>query len=185
MSFNKKDITELIDSNRYLLEKDAWLVILHASRIPPHIGILINGKYHSLTIKGHELNIDIKALEKTISIKNIESLFLKLKPHPVFSLDYQTDVMIHFIQQFEKVNSQQSTCLTPIKFFLQEFYALQYQEKELLFDMIERLKSNDFIVEVLSDNIHLNSETTFKLPRYSNFELQERISYEHSLIKKK
>lgn len=185
MSFNKKDITEINASNRSQLDKDTWLVILHASRIPPHIGILINGKYHSLTIKGHELNIDIKALEKTISIKHIESLFLKLKPHPVFSLNYQTDVMIHFIQQFEKVNSQQSTCLTPIKFFLHEFYALQYQENELLFEMVERLKSNDFIVDVLSENINLNTEDIFKLPRYSTQELQEKISYEHSLIKKK
>lgn len=61
------------------LNKDSLLVILHANRIPPHIGLLINGNYNSLTIKGHELNVNIEALLKTISQKKIESVFIELK----------------------------------------------------------------------------------------------------------
>ena len=56
------------------LSKNTWLVILHASRTPPHIGVLIDGNYNSLTIKGHELDININVLLKTIQQK-------KLKPY--------------------------------------------------------------------------------------------------------
>ena len=100
-------------------------------------------------------------------------------------MDYQTDVMLHFIQQFEKVNSQQSTCLSPIKLFLQEFYAISYDESELLFQIIERLKINEFIVEILSQNIKLPQDSIFKLPTYSGTQLQERIIHEHSILQKK
>lgn len=184
MSFQTKDISILNEANRNKLEKDSWLVILHANRIPPHIGLLINGKYQSLTIKGHELNIDIKALEKTITIKHIETLFIKLKTHPVFSLSFQTEIAQYYIQQYERVQSNQSTCLSPIKLFLQEFYVLPYLEDELLFDLIERLKSNDYISEILSTQIELENQKEIKLPRYTNTELGNRIAHEHSLIKK-
>jgi hypothetical protein len=49
--------------------KNTWLVILHASRTPPHIGILIDGNYNSLTIKGHELDININVLIKNDTAK--------------------------------------------------------------------------------------------------------------------
>ena len=61
--------------NAASLNKDSWLVILHANRIPPHIGLLINGNYNSLTIKGHELNVSIEALLKTISQKKNRECF--------------------------------------------------------------------------------------------------------------
>ena len=65
-------------SNTYDLQelsKNTWIVILHASRIPPHIGILVDGNYNSLTIKGHELNINIAVLLKTIQQKKNRSSF--------------------------------------------------------------------------------------------------------------
>ena len=95
--------------NQDLLLKDTWLVILHASRTPPHVGILIDGNYNSLTIKGHELNIDIKVLLKTIQQKKIETLFIKLKKHPVFSLDYQKEICQYYIQQYKQVQVSRST----------------------------------------------------------------------------
>ncbi len=51
------------------IKKGNWLVIMHAKRIPPHIGILINGKYNSLTIKGHEINVDPSVILKIIQQK--------------------------------------------------------------------------------------------------------------------
>ena len=57
------------------LSKNSWLVILHASRTPPHIGLMIDGNYNSLTIKGHELNVNLTVLLKTIQQKKL-NLFL-------------------------------------------------------------------------------------------------------------
>jgi len=163
------------------LTKDAWLVILHASRTPPHIGLLIAGSYNSLTIKGQELNINITVLLKTIQQKKIETLFVKLKQHPVFSIDYQKEICQYYIKQFTQVKAHEASCLSPIKLFLQEFYAVDERKHELLFELIERLKQNEYIDVTrglnISDKVDHNE---FSLPMYSNENLQEIIKTERS-----
>lgn len=167
--------------NQELLHKNTWMVILHASRTPPHIGILIDGNYNSLTIKGHELNIDINVLLKTIQQKKIETLFIKLKEHPVFSLDYQKQICQYYIQQFTQVKVNEASCLSPIKLFLQEFYAIQEHKEELLFELIERLKQNQYISLTLGLNIEGKlEEQEFSLPMYSNKQLQDIITIERA-----
>lgn len=164
-----------------LLYKSTWLVILHASRTPPHIGILIDGNYNSLTIKGHELDVDIKVLLKTIQQKKIETLFIKLKKHPVFSSEYQKEICQFYIKQFTQVKANEASCLSPIKLFLQEFYAITEHQQELLFELIERLKQNQYISLTLGLNIEDRvEENEFSLPMYTNDELQSIINTERS-----
>jgi hypothetical protein len=164
-----------------LLYKNTWLVVLHASRTPPHIGVLVDGNYNSLTIKGHELNIDINVLIKTIQQKKIETLFIQLKKHPVFSSNYQREICQYHIQQFTQVKVNEASCLSPIKLFLQEFYAIPELKEELLFELIERLKQNSYISFNLGLNIESKlDEQEFSLPMYSNEQLQEIISKERS-----
>jgi len=162
------------------LTKDTWLVILHASRIPPHIGIAIDGNYNSLTIKGHELNVGLDVLLKTIQQKKIEALFIKLKKHPVFSQDYIREVSQLYIQQFNQVKPNEASCLSPIKLILQEFYAIQLIDKELLFQIIERLKQNEYISKTVGFNLSLVNKDEFSLPMYTNDELQMVIVQERS-----
>jgi hypothetical protein len=165
--------------NQDLLLKNTWLVILHASRTPPHIGVLIDGSYNSLTIKGHELNININVLLKTIQQKKIETLFIQLKKHPVFSSDYQKEICQYYIQQFTQVKVNEASCLSPIKLFIQEFYAISEDKKELLFELVERLKQNNYITLTLGLGVEQKiTENYFSLPVYSNEQLQEIIKIE-------
>ncbi len=156
------------------LKKHLWIVLLHANRTPPHVGLIINGNYNSLTLKGHELDVDLEALLKTISLKKIESVFIKLVPHPVFSFDYQLQILKEYIKQFQKVKPNEATCLSPIKLFFQEFYALQLNTDELLFEMIERLEANNYLeyTQSLNFNLPLNA---IELPFYTSEQLQEII----------
>ncbi len=169
------------ESDPIALSKHSWIVILHASRVPPHVGILINGNYNSLTIKGHELNVSVEVLLKTIQQKKIEALFIQLKKHPVFSAEYQKEICQHYIKQFTQVKPGDATCLSPVKLFLQEFYALCNTEKELLFELTERLKQNNYITEVIGSNVNDKlDEGEFSLPMYTNEELQKVIQAERN-----
>jgi hypothetical protein len=159
------------------LLKHVWIVILHAKRIPPHIGLLINGVYNSLTIKGHELNISAEALLKTISQRKLQTVLIKLIPHPVFSTDYQLQVFKEMVQQFPMVKQYQATCLSPVKLFLEEFYALKNQSDELLFELMQRLVENKYIYSASTLNLEA-LENGFELPLYNATQLQERIEHE-------
>lgn len=167
------------DFDDKLLLKNSWLMILHASRIPPHVGIMINGSYSSLTIKGHELNVRAEVLLKTISQKKIEALAVQLVKQPVFSADYQKEVLDFYVKQFPKVEAHKASCLSPVKLFLQEFYAIPYDARELLFEITERLKQNAYINKVLGFNLKDPlMESEFSLPVYSHERLQEVIAQE-------
>jgi hypothetical protein len=164
-----------------VLYKNTWLVILHASRTPPHIGLLIDGNYNSLTIKGHELNVLLNVLLKTVQQKKIETLFVKLKKHPVFSTDYQKDICQYYIKQFVQVNANEASCLSPVKLFLQEFYAICENKEELLFELMEHLKQNQYIDATFSMNLQGKIESgEFSLPLYTNQQLQQVIKTERA-----
>jgi hypothetical protein len=165
-----------------LVSKDSWLVILHALRVPPHVGLMIDGNYNSLTIKGHELNVNCEVLLKAIQQKKIETVFLRLEKHPVFSNGHLLEVFQHLVQQFPYVKQGVATCLHPLKDFFSEFYALQKNENELLFQLEARLEENEYIRQRIFLNIaeKLIKNGKFILPKYSAEQLQEVIKKERS-----
>lgn len=160
------------------LDKHSWLVILHASRIPPHVGLMINGNYNSLTIKERELNVSSEALLKTINRKNIDALFLRLAKHPVFSEDYKLQVFQEQLKQFTSVKPGEATCLSPIKLFFEEFYAIKKND-DLLYDFVDSLYANAYVSEAIGMNIKDNGDkNVFTFTTYTESELQERIKKE-------
>jgi hypothetical protein len=158
------------------LKKGTWLAIIHAQRIPPHIGLIISGNYNSLTIKEHELNINSDVLIKTIIQKKIKSVFVKVVPHPVFSLDHQLAIFQEHLKTFGYVKQNENTCLSPIKQFFQEFYAIPLNESELLFDFMIRLNDNDYLEYASALNMELDKG--IDLPCYTIEELNEKIKTE-------
>lgn len=156
------------------LKNGTWIILLHARRIPPHVGLVIDGNYNSLTIKGQELNVSIKALLKLISQRNIETCFIRVVEHPVFSTDYQLRIFQETIKQFDSVKTS-LTCLYPVKLFFREFYALQLHENELLFDFLIRLNANNFLEAFSTQNF---SSEILEIPFYTNEELKNRIEQE-------
>jgi hypothetical protein len=167
-----------------VLNKGTWLVILHASRIPPHVGLMIDGNYNSLTIKERELNVSAEVLLKTISQKKIEALFLKVIKHPVFSSDYQLSTFQEQLNQFTTVKPNEATCLSPLKLFFEEFYAIRNNKEQLFFDFADELFQNDYVIQAVGTNIINRTGNTFTLPHYTNEELQERIEKERSVFLK-
>lgn len=155
------------------LLKGIYLVILHANRIPPHIGMIAGKKYHSLTVKGQEINYSIETLLKNIRIRKIPSLFIKLKKHPVLSLDFLSESFILNIQQFNKVESGEATCLSPVKLFFEENFDLSSDQSNFIFELLPILEKRKLIESTYS--LFIEHEE-FELPVYSMEELEREIS---------
>lgn len=158
-----------------------WLVVLHASHIPPHIGLMINGNYNSLTIKERELNVKWDALLKTVLQKKIETLFVKICKHPVFSEEFMLLNFQEILQQFNSVKQNEATCLTPVKLFFEEFYAIKNDSKQLFFDFLETLRENDYLSDMIGMNIKsVYDNNVFKLKTYTKEQLENRITEERA-----
>lgn len=166
-------VTEFSDD---LLQKGTWIAVLHAQRIPPHIGLVFNGNYNSLTIKEHELNIDLNLLLKTIKQKKIKSVFVRVVSHPVFSIDHQLSMFQEILKKYSYVKQFESTCLSPVKQFFREFYVLNCEEKELFFEFMQHMSDNKFIDTACALNLELTEG--IDLPCYTHEELNEKIKNE-------
>lgn len=149
-----------------------YLVVLHATRIPPHIGLIIDKNYHSLTIKGQDINTPVKALLKNIEQRKIPSLFVKIKSHPSFSQPYMKDHFILNIQQFPRVDTHLATCLSPIKLFFDEVYAVSTNHVNFLFDLLPQLHHENLLEFCTSMFI---DEQTYTLPVYTQEQLNKEI----------
>ncbi|MBL7920106.1 MAG: hypothetical protein JNJ40_07305 [Bacteroidia bacterium] len=165
---------DTVDLREAILQKDIWLVVLHANRVPPHIGLMINGNYNSLTIKGHEINVSSEALLKIISQKKIESIFIKLKKNPVFSYDHQLEMLQEMISKFENVRQYEATCLSPLKLFFEHFYAVTNIEEELYFDLMKRMNENEYFEFASASNFDLHNGF-LELPYYTVEQLHQTI----------
>ncbi|MCE3279131.1 MAG: hypothetical protein K0S44_1322 [Bacteroidetes bacterium] len=154
------------------LQKGVTIVILHATRIPPHIGIISGKKYHSLSIKGQEINQSTETFIKNIKIRKIPSLFLRVKDHPVLSNGYLTEHFILNVQEFPKVESGKATCLSPVKRFFEDNYHIPSDSVHFIFELLSKLEEKDLIEHVSSLFIGGNC---LDLPIYTDNDIQLEI----------
>jgi len=157
------------------LLKGLFICILHVKRVPPHIGIIIDGSYHSLTIKGTEPNISTTALLRTIQQQKIESAFLKITPHPVFSNDHMNSIFLETLKKYPQIRANEVTCLSPLKDFFNEFYAINSPSSDMIYDFLKRMTLNNFILEAYSLNLSLENDK-MSIPVYSQEELNDKIN---------
>lgn len=146
------------------LFKGVHIAIIHATRIPPHIGIIADNHYHSLTIKGQEINQSVTALIKNTRIRKIPSLFLKVKPHSTFSNEYLKEHFITNVQQFPIVNIGIATCLSPVKLFFEEVYNVPLNDVNFIYELIPRLIEQGLIES--AGGLFIDEEN-YQLPVYS------------------
>lgn len=181
MSREVINITQSFYANA--VKKGIYLVLLYANRIPPHIGLMIDDEFNALNVKGQELHITGNALLKNAGLRKIPVIFIKIRKHPVFSNVHLKESFVEQVKLFDKVNTSGNTCLSPIRLFFDEFYAIDGKKMKLIFDLLEELKKNDFIEETCGMNLGEMSQNIFYLQPYKEADLQLQIETELKKIK--
>lgn len=153
-SVYKATIKELkcVDFNSLCL----W--ILHADKIPPHIGISNNGLYFSLKVSGKDERVSVNALISTINKKKIPTLCYEL-------VDLKPELKSIF-SKYNVAIAEEITCLAPIK------DALECQSVSKVSELIEQLEINDKIKMVGGINLPEGFEG---IPSYDIEEIHARL----------
>jgi hypothetical protein len=106
-SYQFSSISVLSDAT--ILNNGLFLCVLHADKIPPHIGISINGLYYSLKAKGKDVSLPVNEVLKIVERKKIATLFIGLTSE-VSKLEIEK-----VFSGFDKAIAYQSSCLSPLK----------------------------------------------------------------------
>lgn len=162
------------------LLKGIYIAVIHATRIPPHIGIIADKQYHSLSIKGQNINTSLNALLKNSTLRRIPTLFIKIKSHNTFSDSYLNEHFITNVQQFQRVDSDIATCLSPIKLFFEEVYDVPMKQVNYLYELLPALQNEDLIEHTTSLFV---DEEKYQLPFYTSKEINAGIDQVRSEFK--
>src|ERR1035437_10916443 len=114
--------TNLLPATDAVLMNDVFLVLLYATRIPPHLLISINGKLFTLSVKGANVDGELSALLTLIRKKNIETIFIRLHMPLLFTMEQLQEEIRNCTLAYPRDDIGIATCLTPIKDFCHSIY---------------------------------------------------------------
>ena len=148
-----------------------YLIIIHADKKPPHLGIIWNQLYFSLTVKGSEVEIPVEEKLEILNKRKIPCLLMEIKTpeESNFFLNELTEIFSSYPPLTNK-----TSCLEPIAEFFYKILQLK-TEAPLLHGMIEALQKQHLISESFSLHLKLTNNRTFELPAYNAIEVSERI----------
>jgi hypothetical protein len=142
-SFEFDSIIQLKDFQE--LNLGCYLCIWHADKIPPHIGISINGFYYSLKVNGKDTAVPVSEIVKIINKKNICSVFAEILVN-IDSIDVE-----RFFSRYKCAKEGESTCLSPIT----EIYYVN-NHIDLLADLLNYFKGKQQIGQLFGLNLISN-----------------------------
>lgn len=144
-----------------ILNKGIYLSIVHANKIPPHIGVVVDGKYFSLKAKGKDENVPVKELLRILNRKNIVSLFVSI------SIDLSNEKVLQVFDGFEKAIAYESSCLSPVKQLFELGEGIQ-----MLGDLLNELAEKKLISLVYGCNV---LDDYKGIPKYNINAIHERL----------
>ncbi len=158
-SYKFEKINQLTSEKQ--LEKGCFLCVWHAHKIPPHIGLIIDGFYFSLKVKGKDTLIPVGEIIKLINKKNICAVFIGIHS------DLTKDKVEKIFSNYSNAEVFKFTCLTPIS----DVFNLR-EEVDMLADLLNSFKNKNQIGEIFG----LNLVSDFKgISSYGKEEIEARL----------
>lgn len=169
-------ISNVLPATEAVLMNEVYLVLLHATRVPPHLLVSVNGKIFTLSVKGATVDGELPALITLIRRKNIETLFIRLALPPLFTLEQLKKEIRNCTLAYPRADIGIATCLTPIKDFCHSVYETGSRNVNLIFDLLPKLQERN----AMQGCFHLNMEkhlsgSSFALDMYEVNDVYEAI----------
>ena len=137
--------------NAESLQKGLYIFIYRASRIPPHLGILLNGKLYDISLQGPNMGLCVDEFCQTIDKRKMETIFIELEL-PVFN-NFIDEILVDCIKKHQKV-SEGVSCLFPIREFLASvFYNPKMEQADFIFELMPILENHKLIKNITQLNL--------------------------------
>ncbi len=159
------------------LHRGLWLAIIGADEIPPHIALLCEGLYYSVSVKKTDTGTPLETLLKAVGRHSKPCIFIRITLPEGFAAEA-------FGGLFEKYGPLHSdagstgrspvTCLNPIRDFFTRAYSEKYNRASFVFELLA-LAQEDGIIERCA-GIYIEQEKEIILQKYTHREIREKIN---------
>jgi len=171
---NKYPINITSQINEEKLLKGLFLFIFRATKIPPHIGIITNGKLYDITTVGPNKGLAVKDFYTTILKRETEVVFVEFQ-HQERETDLPA-IIEEKVTHYWKVSNEIS-CLHPVKDFIQQVFKIKIDEANFIFELLPILFKENLIKEISQLGIDEKLENnTFYLQKYTQEDINDCIN---------
>lgn len=125
------------------VKQGIFLWILHADKIPPHIGISKNGFYYSLKVSGKDAHFPVEKLIALLNRKKIASLVIKSSENSI-----RVKQLATVFDKYQSIENDQNTCLSPIS----EIYFSEPKDL-ILSELLNLLNEAGVLEEIFGINL--------------------------------
>jgi hypothetical protein len=130
----------------------SYILIQNTNQIPPHISLVVEGNYFSVSVSGVKTEVDFQSVLKNIQLKNIPCLILEIS-----KIKFSSNAIADIFNHYGRLDKPEKSCLFPILDVLNRAYGL-ILESEFVFELITELKKCEKLLAVF----HLNMENLLK-----------------------
>lgn len=148
------------DENEF--DRGIFLWVLHADKIPPHIGISKNGAYFSLKVSGKDEALPVRRVLQLLRSKEIATLMVKTSENSILCKELST-----VFDRYERAGTNGFTCLTPVT----EIYFSEPRDL-ILSELLNLLNESGVVETVYGANLPSGFAG---IPAYGRSDIQKRL----------
>lgn len=157
------------------LHKGLYIFIFRATRIPPHLGIITNGKLFDISLQGPNVEVPVEDFIATVNKRQSEVVFIELK-QPAFN-SFLDDEIKYLVNKYWRVTKDVS-CLFPIREFLSAIYFNPVFEKaNFIFELLPLLEESNLIKSKVQLNLDKRLKNSYlELLKYTKKDIENCIA---------
>lgn len=174
MSTYKIDISKSATLDE--LNDSFGIFVYRATRIPPHLGIFLNGRIYDITAVGPTLGLDLNSFHQTSVKRRMEVLFIGLdevKMNNLYNLENRVEASV---RKHEMV-SELKSCLAPILEVLDEICTINSNTVQFFFDLYPQLQEKQLVK--FTSQLGLESkiqDNVLELKKYTQEDIKDCIA---------
>lgn len=118
-----------------LLKGNVFLLLIEPENIPPHLGLIVNGSYYSISVKGVRSGTNAENLINSLIKKSKKALFVQLN-------NWQPDPneLMKIFSSYSAPDGLKITCLSPILDALEQEMGSEVRDCSFVFELIPFLE---------------------------------------------
>ena len=156
-----------------LLNTGLWMVLAGINEIPPHIALISEGKYYSISARKVEIGEPIEKFLKAISRRTLPTVFVQLRS-PLqgrFSGVELRDAFSHY----PTLGNGEHSCLWPVRDFFVKAFSPEYANCSLVFELLAIAQQQGLLMDCKALFVE-GSIQQLALPKYSVAQIREKIN---------
>lgn len=174
------EATQLISPEE--IQQGLFLVMAGIDDIPPHIALINEGLYYSVSAKKVEAGVPVANFLKAISRKNVPTLFITIKSPLKGRYRGAGFKVAECFNSYPPLGNGEHSCLWPVRDFFAEVFSDKYKKASLVFELLAMAQQDDILLGCKSlfapslRSPNWGNHSGLVLPKYTHEQIREKIN---------